>query len=230
MSTAKSDPAQLVPAPGHSPEWAQLEKIIRQVLREHGDLLQHWRRQTPTLGDRVKNFENWLLVELVHAVFTLGATQVKTNGYLPDWRPSFEKYENRTSRFQELQHYLCSLGLKGRKLTVGSLSPDLSVLLPGADAPANLEIKTQTGIQDVLMDLGIVQYHNEHERRPAYQAGFLWVVLEPQEQPHRQRVRQSVAKIQDRAKTLLGVFLKVEHVPGAPGLRYALAVPPATRP
>ena len=212
------------------PPWAAIATLVPRVLGEHGDdVLRDWRKQTPTLGHRVKNFENWLLVELVHALYDLGATQVKTNGYLPGWRPSYEKYENRTSRFQDLQRYLRSLGLKSRKVTVKSLSPDLSVILPGSDVPANLEIKTQTGLQDVLVDLGIVQYHNQHEQRRTYRTGLLWVVLEPLEEPHRRRVRQSVAKIQERAKKLI-VNLDVEDVPGAHGLRYALTVPPATLP
>lgn len=206
--------------------WRTIAELVPRTLREHAGVLQDWRRQVPTLQDRVKNFENWLLVELVHAVFALGATQVKTNGYLPDWRPS---YWNRTSRFQMLQHYLSGVGLKGRKVAVGSLSPDLTVLLPGSDAPVNLEIKTQTGRQDVLMDLGIVKYHNQHGQRRAYRAGLLWVILEPQEEPHRGRVRRSMARTQDRAAVQLGVMLAIEEVLGVPGLHYALVIPPDTR-
>jgi hypothetical protein len=58
-------------------------------------------------------------------------------------------------------------------------------MFPGSEMPANLEIKTQTASQDVLVDLAIVQYRNQNESQAAYQAGFLWVILEPQEEPHR---------------------------------------------
>jgi hypothetical protein len=196
--------------------------LVSRLLSGHADVLQHWRRQLPTLQQRVKNFENWLLVELVHALFATGATEIKTNGYLPEWRPS---YETRKHRFQALQTHLRQLELKGPKVSVKSISPDLSVLLPRSKAPVNLEIKTQTAAQEVLVDLAIAQYHNQHERRRAYQAGFLWVILEPQEALHRGRVRRSAARIQERAARQLGVQIETKEIRGAAGLRYALTVP-----
>ena len=82
----------------------------------------------PTLGNRVKNFENWLLVELVHRLRVEGADLIKTNGFLPDWRPT---YWNKSDRFLRVQEYLRSCRLKGPKIDVKSLSPDLSFMVDG---------------------------------------------------------------------------------------------------
>ena len=109
-----------------------LEKVVRELLAERVDVLQHWREQVPTLGNRVKNFENWLLVELVHKLRVEGADPIKTNGFLPDWRPT---YWNKSDRFLRVQEYLRSCRFKGPKIDVKSLSPDLSFMVDGHGTP-----------------------------------------------------------------------------------------------
>jgi len=121
--------------------WLRMpEKLVVDIFSSHAQTLQDWREQVPTGGNRVKNFENWLLVEFVHRLRQAGADPVKTNGCLDGWRPSIWTKEK---HFTPLQEWLRQQKVKGRKLDVGSISPDVSVMLQGRKSPISIEIKTQ---------------------------------------------------------------------------------------
>jgi hypothetical protein len=49
-----------------------LEPHLTSLLIGRRDILDSWRRQVPALSGRTKNFENWLLVELVDRVSRSG--------------------------------------------------------------------------------------------------------------------------------------------------------------
>src|SRR5215469_8694931 len=58
----------------HRVSWLRmLEKLVVDIFSSHAQTLQDWREQVPTGGNRVKNFENWLLVEFVHRLRQAGA-------------------------------------------------------------------------------------------------------------------------------------------------------------
>jgi hypothetical protein len=78
-----------------------LDELVVDVLSTRAETLEHWRQQVPTGGNRVKNFENWLLVELVHRLRQADADPIKTNGYVEGWRLSYWTEGERFSALQE---------------------------------------------------------------------------------------------------------------------------------
>jgi len=130
-------------------------KLVVDIFSSHAQTLQDWRQQVPTGGNRVKNFENWLLVELVHRLRQAGANPVKTNGHMDGWRPSFWIKEK---RFTRLQDWLRQQKVKGPKLDGGSIGPDVSVMLRSHQSPINIEIKTQLSRQELLVDALVVKW------------------------------------------------------------------------
>jgi hypothetical protein len=62
-----------------------IEPYLTTLLTERKDTLDSWRQQVPALSGRTKNFENWLLVELVDRVTRDGkARHVRTNGHFSE--------------------------------------------------------------------------------------------------------------------------------------------------
>ena len=192
---------------------------VRDVLEGNVQALQHWREQVPAQNHRVKNFENWVLVELVHRLRQSGAQPIKTNGYINDtWRPRYT--------VAEVQKEMRAEGLRGPKTRVGSLSADVSFVRPPKDEPLNLEIKTQTDIQEVLTDLVIVRTHNRLEPRRDYRAAFIWVVIEPLDEKYARGVRKTVEKIRRRAAKL-GADMALRPVGKGGGIIYGVTAPGA---
>lgn len=181
---------------------------VNGLLRENAKILASWRRQELTTACRVKNFETWLLVHLVHRLFAARVPVVKTNGYLDDSRRPTWRLDP---------------AVRGRKKSSSSISPDLSFPLPKGSPVVNVEIKTQTMPQEVLDDLWIVRGHNR-ERLPDYHACFVWVVIEPEEPLYQRRVRRSAEKIVDKAAKD-GMHIALRPVEPAPWLRYAVVAP-----
>lgn len=189
-----------------------IEGEVRGLLTERAGVLAHWRQQKLTTANRVKNFENWILVELVHRFFTAGVPELKTNGYLDDaHRPSWPR--ERAKRV-----------LKGVKGSSSAISPDIAFPLPSGSPIVNVEMKTQTASQEVLDDLRLVRFHNENEREPNYHACCVWVVIEPEDPEYQRRVRSSTDKIVERAGRE-GMAVSLRAVDGVPWLRFAVAAP-----
>ena len=113
------------------------------------------------MGGRTKNFENWVLVELVNELLHSGfAGEVRTNGH-------FAKAKVKAADVPDL---------RGRKGRATHLSPDISARLPSG-VRLSAEIKTGlTGIE-ILDDLRIVRHYND--QRIADRAEMGWVVLLP---------------------------------------------------
>jgi hypothetical protein len=199
-----------------------VEAKVKRVLAERAATLQSWREPLPSQGNRVKNFENWVLLELVHKLRVAGADPIRTNGFFPGWRPS---YWNDSHRFRPLQRYLVKNKLDGPKANVKSISPDLSFFWPRRRIPLNVEIKTQMSPKEILTDMAIAGFHNSHETRKAYQTAFLWVLLEPELEPFRRRFRQSLVKTQMRAKSQFGVRLELKPVGKDTGISFCLIRP-----
>jgi len=61
---------------------SRLEPHLTSLLIDQKDTLDSWRSQVPTLSGRTKNFENWLLAELVDRVLRSGEVRdIRTNGH-----------------------------------------------------------------------------------------------------------------------------------------------------
>lgn len=184
-----------------------IEKILKRLLVEKAKILDSWRNQDLNTGNRVKNFENWLLVELVHDIKCKNlARQIKTNGRVKN--PSYPPPDVRKQ-----------LELKGRKRNSEKLSPDLSIKIKPYTGWIDVEIKTQTSRQEVIDDAKIVKFHNRNEKNPNYRAAFLWVVVEPKDQKFAKRVRRSAKEIVKSADEE-GLKLERKEIKNAPWLYY----------
>lgn len=130
------------------------------VLRKRRSVLSSWRRQLPTQQGRAKNFETWIVVELVHHLLDTGfAEEIRTNGHFAT-----------KVRAREVA------GLTGRKAEAKHLSADLSVRVPSGQR-LSAEIKTGLAPKEVLNDVRIVRHYNE--KGVADRAEFGWIVLLP---------------------------------------------------
>ncbi|MGH2362846.1 MAG: hypothetical protein ACRDGM_20150 [bacterium] len=137
-----------------------LQPHLEAVLRKRCAVLSRWRDQLPTLQGRTKNFENWVLVELVHEVLETGfVREVRTNGH---FGPKVKRRDVR--------------GLSGSKSKAKHLSADFSVRLPSGRR-LSAEIKTGLAPKELLNDLRIVQHYNN--AGVADRAELGWVVLLP---------------------------------------------------
>jgi|GEM_PF-3141848 hypothetical protein len=59
-------------------EWLQwIDNLVQETLTERIDAIDHWRSQVLTKSNRVKNFENWILIELVHQLRLGSRLQLK---------------------------------------------------------------------------------------------------------------------------------------------------------
>ena len=138
-----------------------LQPHLDAVLRKHCSVLSSWRDQLPTLQGRTKNFENWILVELVHELLDTGFTrEVRTNGHFAEAKVKAADVSK----------------LSGSKAKAKHLSADLSVRLPSGRR-LSAEIKTGFSPKELLNDLRIVQHYND--AGVADRAELGWVVLLP---------------------------------------------------
>jgi hypothetical protein len=187
-----------------------IEEIVQRLLVEKAKVLNSWRTQDLTTGNRVKNFENWLLVELVHSIrLKKLAKRIKTNGRVR--KPSYGRGS-------------ASNLLKGRKRNSRSLSPDLSIEILPYEGWIDVDIKTQTSRQEVLDDAKIARFHNENEKDSKYRAALLWVVMEPEDPKLAARVKRSAEGIVKTADGL-GLKLKLEEIQNADWLYYSFTTP-----
>ena len=153
-----------------------LQPHLDTVLRKHRSVLSSWRRQLPTLQGRTKNFETWLVVELVHQLLHTGfAQEVRTNGH----------FAQRKVRAGEVSR------LGGSKAKAKYLSADLSVRLPSSRR-LSAEIKTGLAPKELLNDLRIVRHYNV--TGVADRAEFGWVVLLPEAEETRKSALKTFEK------------------------------------
>ena len=191
-------------------EWLPwIDARVHEILAGRVNVLDHWRRQVLTTSNRVKNFENWMLVELVHHLQQNGVQEIKTNGYLE--RPSYPIASAKAS-------------LQGVKAKSHSISPDLA-FRPFNDALLiNAEMKTQTSPQEVIDDVRLVRYHNQYEINQNHRSCFLWIVVAPADPKLHDRVIRSSAKIMERLSRE-GIHIKLKAVNENPWLAYCVAAP-----
>ena len=171
-----------------------LQKTVENLLKDNIKILESWREQEPTKQKDVKNFENWLLVELVHCLYNKKmASHIKTNGFLNE--EDRKKLKGNTYELKRL--------LRGRKKNSHSLSPDLS--FEGKKIGKwCIDIKTQLHFVDITDDLQVVNYFNSKKKTTCV-AAFLWVIIIPQNRYKERvlkRVNKYVKKIGERGKEL----------------------------
>ena len=181
------------------------EKIVNNLLIDQAKILDNWRKQTLTKSQRVKNFENWLLVELVCKLQEKGVKNIKTNGII------------QPRSYKEMPK------LKGRKGKSHSISPDISFKFPDSDLILNVEIKTQSGFQEIINDIVLVKHHNNEEKLLNYKSCFLWVIISPNDHVLSQRVWSNTEKAIEKIHMQIGVALKLIEI--NPWLKYCLATP-----
>ncbi len=153
-----------------------LEPYVTSLLTDKKGILDHWRRQKLTLSNRTKNFENWLLVELVDRLLQTGKIiDLKTNGNL-----SGKKIK------------ACDVaGLNNRKFKAVHLSPDIDIRLKDGFTITS-EIKTGLAPKDLLNDLKIVKHYKKIGL--SKQIEFVWVTLLPAEDIFERRAAKSFEK------------------------------------
>lgn len=163
-----------------------IRHFVVSPLVARADTLARWREQVPTLSGHTKNFENWLLVELVGLVAAHGRlAKVRTNGYVD------KTYEPSNGR--RVQQYL-----HGRKRASDTISPDLSVQWNDGSA-VHCELKTAISAIDVIGDLIIIRDYNENDATDRSTARLVWAVLLPKGDAA--RVSKSLDRICKRAKS-----------------------------
>lgn len=162
-----------------------IEPYLREVLTRGAPILDHWRSHQPTLAGRVKNFENWLLVELVHHLLETGAAKsIRTNGTIDG---------------VVIKPAPIAFRLHGRKAKSDTASPDLSVFT-NTNEIIDIEIKTGTSGIDLLDDLELVKYYAGPmvgRNRPE----FAWATLIPDKQDARKSVLKSIHNLVSKAKS-----------------------------
>lgn len=154
-----------------------LEPHITSLLTDKKNILDSWRRQMPTIQGRTKNFENWLLVELVNRISKIDDVQkLRTNGNLSEIKIKAAEVN----------------GLSGKKSEATHLSPDISILLAKDDVIICSEIKTGLARKELLNDLKIVQHYRNIG--VCKQGEFVWVVLLPAGEIENRRSAKSFEK------------------------------------
>ena len=185
-----------------------LQPHLDAVLRDRTDVLASWRQQVPTGGGRPKNFEGWLVVELVHRILKTGLLgRLRTAGHFGTEKIKAIDVKN----------------LRGSKAKGTHLSPDISILLAD-NRIVSAEIKTGFAPRAILDDLRIVGFYNE--QRIAHQAEFGWVALIPEEDKLQRACRRTCENIYQAMAAEGGFILKRTDV--TEWLFFYVAVPLAS--
>jgi hypothetical protein len=155
-----------------------LEPYLTSLLVDRTNTLDSWRGQVPALSGRTKNFENWLLVELVdRALRGGGVRDIRTNGHFSDKKIKSSEVD----------------GLSGRKSKAINLSADISIRLKKGGHIISSEIKTGLAPKEIFNDLKIVKHYKKKE--VCNQAEIIWVVLLPDGEVERVSSAKSFKKI-----------------------------------
>jgi len=157
--------------------WPQLKTVLEQ----HKQTLFNWRKQVPTQQGRIKNFENWLLVELVNHIRESGLEcDLRTNGHFTDGKVKASDVK----------------GLRGSKFKAKHLSADISLCLEGDNQVVSAEIKTGLSPLEIMNDLLIVKHYNM--AHVSNKAEFGWVVLIPEDDTARRSSLKTYKNIQKK--------------------------------
>jgi hypothetical protein len=173
------------------PQKPWLEPFVTKLLKERKETLNSWRRQIPALSGRAKNFENWLVVELVDRICKSGkARDIRTNGHFEEGKIPANEVD----------------GLSGRKGEAVHLSPDISIRLKerllrrgrhtyvwGGGEVVSGEIKTGLAPKELLNDVKIVRHYKK--KGVCEIAEFIWVVLLPEGEKEARSSLQSFEKV-----------------------------------
>ncbi len=168
-----------------------LKPHLTDVLQRGLPVLRHWRNQA-NLSGRVKNLENWVLVELNHRLLDTGSARVVlTNGFFTDGQDVLAPKRVASKQVPTL----C-----GRKSKATYLSADLSVRPnSGTGEYWIAELKTGLSAVELLDDLRLVRFYREG--RIATRAELGWVVLLPENQTIRRvgetALRKTITRLQD---------------------------------
>ena len=166
-----------------------LEPHLTALLSARRETLDNWRQQVPALSGRTKNFENWLLVELVDRISrSCKVRNLRTNGHFSDNKIKASEVE----------------GLNGSKSKAVHLSADISVRLKAGNRIVSAEIKTGLAPNEIFDDLKIVKHYNKIG--VSNQAEFAWVVLLPARDVERRSATKSFEKIYLRMQEANGDF------------------------
>ncbi len=176
---------------------------LTQSLRRRQSVLSSWRDQQPTLGGRIRNFENWLLVELVHELVSAGF-EVRTNGQFDERKVAPANVPN----------------LSGRKALAKNLSADLAVR--SGSRTYSAEIKTGLDRARILDDLRIVKHY--HDAKIANRCELAWVTLMPRDSGGHASALKSVSRtISEIQREHGNVILHEGHIGNL--LTYRILVP-----
>ncbi|MDR7436861.1 MAG: hypothetical protein QN127_04235 [Armatimonadota bacterium] len=168
-----------------------LQPHLLAVLKKGLPVLRRWRSQANLQG-RIKNFENWLLVELNYQLLESGdARVVLTNGFFAEGQdiPAPKRVQSKDVP-----------GLRGRKARATYISADLSVR--PSSAPGEYWIaELKTGITPVELqnDLRLVRFYREGGIATRAELG--WVVLLPEPERVRVSCEDSLKKIRSRLQS-----------------------------
>ena len=173
---------------------------FKSILGQHEQTLSSWCKQVPTQQGRIKNFENWLLVELVHKLAeSTDVKEVRTNGHFTEKKISVRDVERRLGE-----------KLKGSKAKANNLSADISIKYheinpaTGKNIVKSAEIKTGLSPIEIMDDLLIVKYYNV--ALISDQAEFGWVVLLPKDEKGRESSQKTYEKITKAIETKCTYF------------------------
>lgn len=157
------------------------------VLRNGRDILHSWRKQANVQG-RIKNLENWVMVELNHELVTSGfARTVLTNGFFEDGQDVAAVKRVQAAGIPSL---------RGRKSRVTNISADLSVRPishPTLNAYLIAELKTGMAAGELLDDLRLLRFYRSEGIATAAELG--WVVILPENAATRMSCERTVQKI-----------------------------------
>lgn len=139
-----------------------LQPHLAGLLSDRVTTLANWRQQEPALSGRPKNFENWLLVELVDHLWRSGEfVEVRTNG----------QFDGKKVKASDVA------GLSGKKAQAKHLSTDLSARLKSTNRTVSAEIKTGLAPGVIVEDLLIVRHCNN--AKVTDHGELAWVALLP---------------------------------------------------
>ena len=86
---------------------------LKSVLEKHSQILASWRKQLPTQSGHTKNFENWILVEMVHSLIrTPGKKIVRTNGHFTDKKIKARDVKGLLSSKSKAKHLSADISVK----------------------------------------------------------------------------------------------------------------------
>jgi hypothetical protein len=160
---------------------------LKAILEKNKPVLSNWRKQEPTQSGRIKNFENWLIVELVHRLRESGfVSRIRTNGHYAD-----EKVKTRNVK-----------GLAGTKSKATHLSADIAAICVEDGRILNAEIKTGLSPKEIMDDIRIVQYYcSNKDLKIADKSEFGWVVILPEEDKENVSAKKTYTKIIEKIKS-----------------------------